>query len=210
MRRIAILSRILSDLNPSRAAAHRNIATDDCAAAVTLERIEPDGSPTRPFPPHRRNTGQGWSILTVYEGGFGSVVRLAPAIPTAPSARSGAPVKHAEEHQYSDDEPPELVSGEPQQFLIAWTDYMGGMVREFDRKVTQGPPVLCAAHVQYLGRGPSGNGAHCINNAAEVNNWRLKDQRKAEAGAPPVPIAPIPELDTKRLVSSKASYTSPL
>ena len=80
---------------------------------------------------------------------------------------------------------------------------MGGMVREFDRKVTQGPPVLCAAHVQYLGRGPAAYGTHGSNNAAEVNNRALKDQRKA--GATPVPI---PELDTKRLVSSKVSYTS--
>ena len=68
--------------------------------------------------------------------------------------------------------------------------------------------MLCAAHVQYLGRGPAGYGAHCINNVAEVNKRRLKDQQKAEAGAPPVPIVPIPELDTKRLVSSKVSYTS--
>ena len=84
---------------------------------------------------------------------------------------------------------------------------MGGMVREFERKVTQGQPVLC---VQYLGRIPTGYGAHCINNAAEINDRRLKDQRKAEAGATSVPIVPIPELDsldTKRLVSSKVSYT---
>ena len=68
---------------------------------------------------------------------------------------------------------------------------MGGMVREFDRKVTQGPPVLCAARVQYVGRGPAAYGTHGSNNAAEVNNRALKDQRKA--GATPVPI---PELDT--------------
>ena len=169
---------------------------------MALERIEPDGSPTRPFPLHLRNTGQGWSTLTVYEGGFSSVVRRTPALPTAPSARSGVPVKHAADHQSpfssSDDEPPKPVSGEPPQFLIAWTDYMGGMVREFERKVTQGPLVLCA--------GLAGYGAHCINNAAEVNNRRLKDQRKAEADTPPVPIVPIPELDTKRLVLSKVSH----
>ena len=76
------------------------------------------------------------------------------------------------------------------------------MVREFDRKVTQGPPVLCAAHVQYLGRGPAAYGTHGSNNAAEVNNRALKDQRKA--GATPVPL---PELDTKRLISSKVSFT---
>ena len=79
---------------------------------------------------------------------------------------------------------------------------MGGMVREFDRMVTHRPPVLCAAHVQYLGRGlaAAGYGAHCNNNAVEVNNRRLKDQRKVEAGA-------IPELDLKRLISSKVTST---
>ena len=77
---------------------------------------------------------------------------------------------------------------------------MGGMVREFERMVTQRPPVLCAAHVQYLGRGLAGYGAHCNNNAVEVNNRRLKDQRKVEAGA-------IPELDLKRLISSKVTST---
>ena len=77
---------------------------------------------------------------------------------------------------------------------------MGGMVREFDRMVTHRPPVLCAAHVQYLGRGLAGYGAHCNNNAVEVNNRRLKDQRKVEAGA-------IPELDLRRLISSKVTST---
>ena len=159
--------RILSDFNFG-AAARRSTAADNCTAAVALERIEPDGSPTRPFPPHLRNTGQGWSTLTVYEGGFSSVVRRAPALPTALSARSGVPVKHAAE-QSSSDESPDLVRGEPPQ-LIAWTDYMGGMVREFDRKVTQISPVLCAAHVQYLGRGPAGYVTHCINNAHRANS----------------------------------------
>ena len=79
---------------------------------------------------------------------------------------------------------------------------MGSMVREFDRMLTHRPPVLCAAHVQYLGRGLAGYGAlaHCNNNAVEVNNRRLKDQRKVEAGA-------IPELDLKRLISSKVTST---
>ena len=112
---------------------------------MALERIEPDGSPTRPFPPHLRNTGQGWSTLTVYEGGFSSVVRRAPALPTAPSARSGVPVKHPAKQQSPDDEPQELVSG-----------------------ATSVPM----------------------------------------AGATSVPIVPLLELDTKRLVSSKVSYTS--
>ena len=64
---------------------------------------------------------------------------------------------------------------------------MGDMVREFDRMVTHRPPVLCAAHVQYLGRGlaAAGYGAHCNNNAVEVNNRRLKDQRKVKGLIPP-------------------------
>ena len=64
--------------------------------------------------------------------------------------------------------------------------------------LTHRPPVLCAAHVQYLGRGLAGYGAHCNNNAVEFNNQRLKDQHKVEVGA-------IPELDLKRLVSSKVT-----
>jgi hypothetical protein len=43
------------------------------------------------------------------------------------------------------------------------------------------------------------------NQAAEVNTRRLKEQRKAEAGAPPVLIQPIQELDQQRLISSKVS-----
>ena len=63
-----------------------------------------------------------------------------------------------------------------------------------------GPPVLCAAHVQGLGRGLAGYGAQCNDNARAVNTRGLKDHRKAEAG-------PIKELDMKRLVSSKVSST---
>ena len=63
-----------------------------------------------------------------------------------------------------------------------------------------GPPVLCAAHVQGLGRGLAGYGAQCNENALAVNTRGLKDHRKAEAG-------PIKELDLKRLVSSKVTST---
>ena len=64
-------------------------------------------------------------------------------------------------------------------------------------------------HVQGLGRGQAASyGAPCTNQAAEFNSRRLKEQRKAEAGAPPVLIPPIPELDQQRLISSKVSSIS--
>ncbi len=79
---------ILSGLTPSYAATRLNcnLAADDCAA-VALERIEPDGSPTRQFPLHQVSTGLGWTSLTMH---------LAPALPTAPSSLTGVPVKHAQ------------------------------------------------------------------------------------------------------------------
>jgi hypothetical protein len=45
---------ILSDIIPFCAAtrSNRNLVADDCAA-VALGRIEPDGSPKRPFPLHQ-------------------------------------------------------------------------------------------------------------------------------------------------------------
>ncbi len=94
---------ILSDIIPFCAAtrSNRNLVADDCAA-VALERIEPDGSPTRLFPLHQVSTG---SPLTVHQ---------APALPTAPSARTGIPVKQAQGlHSSSEDdnEPPQRVSG---------------------------------------------------------------------------------------------------
>ncbi len=75
----------LSDIIPSCAAtrSNRNLVADDCAA-VALERIEPDGWPKRPFPLNQVSTG---SSLTVHQ---------APALPTAPSARTGVPVKQAQ------------------------------------------------------------------------------------------------------------------
>jgi hypothetical protein len=112
---------------------------------VSLDHIEPDGSPTRPFPPHLRCTDPGWSTLTVHEGGI-------------------API-------------PELVH---------------------NRKVSSTSHPLVS-----LGR----YAAHFTNQAAEVNNRlnrRFKEQRKAEAGAAPVPI---PELDQQRLISNfRARY----
>ncbi len=69
---------------------------------MALERIEPDGSPKRLFPLHQVRTG---SSLIVHQ---------APALPTAPSARTGVPVNHAQGLHSStedDDEPQQLVSG---------------------------------------------------------------------------------------------------
>jgi hypothetical protein len=186
---------ILSDIIPFCAATrrNRNLVADDCAA-VALERIEPDGSPTRPFPLHQVSTG---SYLTV---------NRAPALPTAPSARNGIPVKHAQGlHSSSedDDEPPQLVSG-----CFEGGDTMAAMcIERMERKgAAAGPPVICWAHVQGLGRGQAASyGAPCTNQAAEFNSRRIKEPRKAEAGAPPVLIPPIPELDQQRLISSKVS-----
>jgi hypothetical protein len=49
----------------------------------------------------------------------------------------------------------------------------------------------------------------CTNKSAAANSKRLREQRKAESGAPPIVIQPIPELDMKRLISSKvASHAS--
>jgi hypothetical protein len=69
-----------------------------------------------------------------------------------------------------------------------------------------GPPVICWAHVQGLGRGQAASyGVPCTNQAAEFNFGRLKEQSKAEAGAPPMLIQPIQKLDQQRLISSKVS-----
>jgi hypothetical protein len=184
---------ILSDLTPSCAAtrSNSNLVADDCTA-MALERIEPDGSPTRPFPPHQVSTGLGWTSLTVHH---------APALPTAPSARTGVPVKHAlglHSSSKEDEEPPQLVS----------CGFKGGdTIERMERKcASAGPPVIFWAHVPGLGRGQAAsNGAPCTNQAAEFNMRRLKGQRKAEAGAPPVLIPPIPELDQQCLILSKVS-----
>ncbi len=60
--------------------------------------IEPDGSATRPFPPHQVSTGSGWTSLTV------------PALPSC----TGVPFKHAQGlHSSSgdDNEPLQPESG---------------------------------------------------------------------------------------------------
>jgi hypothetical protein len=166
-------------------AATANLVADDCAA-VALERIEPDGSPKRPFPLHQVSTGS--------------------ALPTAPSGCTGIPVKQAQGlHSSSedDDEPPQLVSGG-----FEGGDTMASVcIERMECKgAAAGPPVICWAHVQGLGRGQAASyGAPCTNQAAVFNLRRLKEQRKAEAGAPPVLIPPIPELDQQRLISSKVS-----
>ncbi len=64
--------------------------------------------------------------------------------------------------------------------------------------------LLCAR--AGLGRGQAASyGAPCTNQAAEFNSRRLKEQHKAKAGAPPMLIQPILELDQQRLISSKVS-----
>jgi hypothetical protein len=64
-----------------------------------------------------------------------------------------------------------------------------------ERKGAAGPPVICLAHVQGLGRGQAAvYWAHSTNQAGEV-----------KAGTNPVLIPPIPELDQQRLISSKIS-----
>ncbi len=108
---------------------------------MALERIEPDGSPKRPFPLHQVSTG---SSLTVHQ---------APALPAAPSARTGAPVEQAQGlHSSSEDdeELPQLVS-----CCFEGGDTMAAMcIERMERKgAAAGPPVICWAHVQGLGRG---------------------------------------------------------
>jgi hypothetical protein len=149
---------IRSDIIPFCAATrcNSNPVADDCAA-VALERIEPDssdGSPKRPFPLHQVITGS--------------------ALPTAPSRRTGVPVKHAQGlHSSSedDDEPPQLESGG-----FEGSDTMAAMcIERMERKgAAAGPPVICWAHVQGLGRGQAAsNGAPCTNQAAVFNSRSL-------------------------------------
>jgi hypothetical protein len=65
-----------------------------------------------------------------------------------------------------------------------------------------------------ISRGPgwtqaAGYLAYCTNQAAEGKSRSLKEQHKAEDGAPPTVILPIPELvhHHLRLISSKVSST---
>ncbi len=80
-------------------------------------------------------------------------------------------------------------------------------MERMERKgAAEGSPVICWAHVQGLGRGQAASyEAPCTNQAAKFNSRRFKEQRKAEAVAPPMLIQPIPELDQQRHISSKAS-----
>jgi hypothetical protein len=80
-------------------------------------------------------------------------------------------------------------------------------IERMERKgAAAGPPVICWAHVQGLGRGQAASyWAPCTNQAAEFNSRRLKEQPKAEAGPPPVLIPPIQKLDQQSLISSKVS-----
>ena len=106
-----------------------------------------------------------------------------------------------------DDEPPQLVSGDEPPQLVGGDTMAAGVIERMERKgASAGPPVICGVHVQGLGRGQAASyGAPCTNQAAEFNSRRLMEQRKAEAGAQPVLIPPIPELDQQRLISSKVS-----
>jgi hypothetical protein len=189
---------ILSDLTPSCAATRRNLAADDCTG-VALERIKPEGSPTRRFPLHQVRTGPGWTSLTVHQ---------APALPTAPSARTGIPLKHALGlHSLSEDDTPFLVRGRRRattagnlsagEGVFKSGDTMAAMCIEGmeSKGAAAGPPVICWAHIQGLGRGQAAiYGADCTNQAAEV-----------KAGFPPVLILPIPDLDQQRPTLSKVS-----
>ncbi len=110
----------------------------------------------------------------------------APTLPTAPSSRTGVPVKHALGlHSSSEDnnKPQQLVSGEyADEGGFEGGDTMAAMcIERMECKCTaKGQPVICWAHVQGLGRGQAaGYGAHCMNQAAEVNNSRLKKQLQA-------------------------------
>jgi hypothetical protein len=123
---------ILSDIIPFCAAtrSNRNLVADDCAAAA-LERIEPDGSPKRPFPLHQVSTG---SSLTLQQ---------ASALPTAPSACTGVPVKQAQGlHSSSEDDdgPLQLVIG-----CFEGGDTMAAMcIERMECKgEAAGPPVIC-------------------------------------------------------------------
>ena len=228
---------ILSDIIPFCAATRRNLVADDCAA-VALERIEPDGSPTRQFPLHQVRTG---SSLTVHQ---------APALPTAPSASDGIlpkapsasngifanpPPALAAYHRYlfslggfhpatvearavaiterrrvkqaqllhslskDDDEPPQLVSGDEPPQLVGGDTMAAKCIARMERKgASAGPPVICRAHAQGLGMARGQADSY----GAELNS---REQRQAEAGAQPVLIPPIPELDQQRLISSKVS-----
>ena len=219
---------ILSDIIPFCAATRRNrtLVADDCAA-VALARIEPDGSPTRPFPLQQVSTG---SYLTV---------NRAPALPTAPSECNGIfanpPPALAAFHRYlfslggfhpatvearavaiterrrvkqaqllhslskDDDEPPQLVSGDEPPQLLGGDTMAARVIERMERKgASAGPPVICRAHAQGLGMARGQADSY----GAELNS---REQRKAEAGAQPVLIPPIPELDQQRLISSKVS-----
>ena len=199
---------ILPDIIPFCAATrrNRNLVADDCAA-VALERIEPndfDDQPVRP-PPRAKSP----PALAAYHGYLFSQGAFHPATWEARAVaiserrrlqRSSVAQLH---HSLSkdDDEPPHLVSGDEPPQLVGGDTMAAGVIERMERKgASAGPPVICRAHVLSLGRGQAASyGAPCTNQAAELNS---REQRKAEAGAPPVLI---PELDQQRLISSKVS-----
>ncbi len=104
----------------------------------------------------------------------------APALPTAPSALTGVPVKHAQGlHSSSEDD------DEPQQLVIVGFeggDTMAAMcIERIERKgAAAGPPVNFWAHVQGLGRGQAASyWAHCTNQAAFFRPSRAVTLAKA-------------------------------
>jgi hypothetical protein len=106
-------------------------------------------------------------------------------VQTAPSTRPRFPVKHMSESVIQDDGSPLLLSSKVAD-TVGSMDSAAAMVLELMCKgVAARPPVICSSHVQDLGRcQAAGYGAYCTNQAAEGNNKRLKEQCKAEAGAP--------------------------
>ncbi len=129
-------------------------------------------------------------------------------LPTAPSARTGVPVKHAQGlHSSSedDDEPPQLVSGG-----FEGGDTMTAMCTGIERMERKGgaagPPVICWAHVQGLGRGQTASKGHLVP-IRQLSSTRgdLRNNARPRLAPPPVLIPPIPELDQLRLISSKVS-----
>ena len=115
----------------------------------------------------------------------GTRVTRSRALPTAPSARSGIPIKHISENE--DDGPPPLVR-EGGGFIF--TDRSAVALERMERMHSAGPPLICSQHVQGLGRGKG------PPKAVQV---------KAVKAAPPQAVPPIPELDLKVLISSKVS-----
>jgi hypothetical protein len=189
---------ILSDLTPSCAATRHNLAAD-YSAAVALGRIEPDGSPTRPVPLHQVSTGMGWTSLTVHR---------APALPTAPSTRTG--VSLSSTLRGSIPRPRTTTSHSIWQAAVSKvvTPWLPCALSAWSAR--EQPISICWTHVWdsllFAGRTcmvwagqAAGHGAPCTNQAAEVNTIDSRKNTRPRLASPPVLIPPIPELDQQRL-----------